>query len=108
MKTLLYFVLFTCCQLLIASFSNAQVSDPKKTNPKAVKLYNEERPHKSLNYLTPVDFEKKQLNLIQQTKPMMTESFDAINKSNGGIEPLRLEQTKPQNQDVFCAINSAD
>ena len=79
-----------------------------KNVDRAVKLYNEERPHKSLNYLTPVDFEKKQLNLIQQTKPMMTESFDAINKSNWGIEPLRLEQTKPQNRDVFYAINSVD
>jgi len=79
-----------------------------KNVDRAVKLYNEERPHKSLNYLTPVDYEKKQLNLIQQTKPMMTESFDAINKSNGGIEPLRLEQTKPQNRNVFSAINSVD
>jgi hypothetical protein len=79
-----------------------------KNVDREVKLYNEERPHKSLNYLTPVEFEKKQLNLIQQTKPMMTESFDSINKSNGGIEPLRLEQTKPQNRDVFSAINSVD
>lgn len=79
-----------------------------KNVDRAVKLYNEERPHKSLNYLTPVDFEKKQINLSQQTKLMMTESFDAINKSDWGIVPLRLEQTKPQNQDVFYAINCVD
>lgn len=76
-----------------------------KSVDRAVKLYNEERPHKSLNYLTPVDYEKKQLNLIQQTRPMMKESFDAIDKSNGASSPLRLEQTKPQNRDVFSAIN---
>ena len=33
-----------------------------------VSLYNKERPHKSLNYLTPLAFEKKKLLLAQQTK----------------------------------------
>ena len=46
----------------------------------SVSLYNEERPHKSLNYLTPLAFEKKQLLLAEQTTPKMTESFDAITK----------------------------
>jgi transposase InsO family protein len=46
----------------------------------SVYLYNEQRPHKSLNYLTPLAFEKKQLLLVKQTTPKMTESFDAITK----------------------------
>ncbi len=71
---------------------------------RAVSLYNEERPHKSLNYLTPLAYEKKLLLLVQQTTPKMTESFDAITKSNGVSNPYRLEQTTPQNQDVFSAI----
>ena len=41
MKTFLHILLFASCQLFIANFSNAQVSDPAKINPRAVKLYNE-------------------------------------------------------------------
>jgi hypothetical protein len=41
-----------------------------------VSLYNNERPHKSLNYKTPMLFEKELLNLQQQNKPTMIESFD--------------------------------
>jgi len=70
----------------------------------AVALYNEERPHKSLNYSTPLAFEKKLLLLEKQTTPKMTESFDAITKSGGASNPFRLEQTTPQNQDVISAI----
>lgn len=44
---------------------------------RAVYLYNYERPHKSLNYITPLGFEKNLLLLYQQTKPTMTESLDA-------------------------------
>jgi len=71
---------------------------------RAVSLYNEERPHKSLNYSTPLAFEKKLLLLEKQTTPKMTESFDAIIKSNGALSPFRLEQTTPQNRDVIYAI----
>lgn len=71
---------------------------------RAVSLYNEERPHKSLNYSTPLAFEKKLLLLEQQTTPKRTESFDAITKSNGASSPFRLEQTTPQNRDVISAI----
>jgi transposase InsO family protein len=76
-----------------------------KSVDRAVSLYNSERPHKSLNYATPLAFEKKQLLLEKQTTPKMTESFDAIVKSNGASSPFRLEQTTPQNRDVFYAIN---
>ena len=41
MKTFFNILLLISCQLFIVNLSNAQVSDPKKTNPKAVKLYNE-------------------------------------------------------------------
>ena len=78
-----------------------------KNVDRAISLYNDERPHKSLNYLTPKAFEMKCLTLPKQTTPKMTESFDAIIKSNGASSPLRLEQTTPQNRDVFYAINEA-
>lgn len=81
--------------------------DLSKSVDRAVSLYNNERPHKSLNYATPLAFEKKQLLLEKQTTPKMTESFDAIIKSNGASSPFRLEQTTPQNRDVFYAINEA-
>ena len=68
-----------------------------KNVDRAVSLYNEERPHKSLNYMTPLAFEKKQVLLMEQTTPKMTESFDAITKSDRASSPFRLEQTTPQN-----------
>ncbi len=36
----------------------------------------------------------------------MTESFDAKQQINGASSPINHEQTKPQNLDVFSAINS--
>lgn len=59
---------------------------------RAVSLYNEERPHKSLNYSTPLAYEKKLLLLEQQTTPKMTESFDAITKSDGASSPSNLSK----------------
>jgi len=44
---------------------------------RVIPLYNKERPHKSLNYVSPLMFENKFLTLQQQTMPTMTESFDA-------------------------------
>jgi transposase InsO family protein len=43
---------------------------------RAVSLYNNGKPHKSLNYKTPVVFEKELLYLHRQNKPKMPESFD--------------------------------
>jgi len=69
----------------------------------AVYKYNYEKPHKELRHLTPVAYEKKLLSLQQQTKPTMTESFDAKSQDLWGVEPQNPEQTKPQNRDVFSA-----
>ncbi len=69
----------------------------------AVYKYNYEKPHKELRHLTPVAYEKKLLSLQQQTKPTMTESFDAKTQDLWGVEPQNPEQTKPQNRDVFSA-----
>lgn len=44
---------------------------------RAVTLYNNEKPHKSLKYKTPLEVEKIALLLHKQTKPKMTESLDA-------------------------------
>ena len=52
-------------------------NDLVKCVDRAVHLYNTEKPHKSLKRKTPLQIEKEQLNLQQQTKPKMTESFDA-------------------------------
>src|ERR1041384_2449391 len=41
MKTFFYTLLFGCCQLLIVNFSDAQISNPAKINPRAIKMYNE-------------------------------------------------------------------
>lgn len=55
---------------------------------RAVTLYNTEKPHKSLRYKTPVQFELEILYLQQQTKPMMTKSFDAKRKINRASSPV--------------------
>lgn len=67
----------------------------------AVYKYNYEKPHKELRQITPIAYEKKLLSLQEQTKPTMTESFDAKTQDLWGVEPQNPEQTKPQNQDVF-------
>jgi len=41
MKTFSHIILLFFSQLFISNFSNAQVSDPSKINPRAIKLYNE-------------------------------------------------------------------
>ena len=55
---------------------------------RAVSLYNTEKPHKALKYRTPLEIEKEQLSLQQQTKPMMTESLDANYQLNGALSPV--------------------
>ena len=54
---------------------------------RAVHLYNTGKPHKGLKMKTPLEVEKEQLSLQQQTKPMMTESFDAKIKLGGAFSP---------------------
>lgn len=56
---------------------------------RSVRLYNGEKPHKALNYRTPLEFEKQQLLLSQQTEPKMTESLEA-NSDFRGIEPHKI------------------
>jgi putative transposase len=71
-----------------------------KSVDRAVYLYNAEKPHKGLKYATPLEFEKHHILLPQQTEPKMTESLEA--KSDfWGIEPQKIWQTEPQNQDVL-------
>lgn len=70
---------------------------------RAVELYNFEKPHKALQYLTPVKYEEKLLNLQQQTRSMMKESFDAKDQDFGASSPKNPEQTRSQNQDVISA-----
>lgn len=71
---------------------------------RSVQLYNSDKPHKELKRLTPIEFEKKILNLDQQNMPRMTESFDAKHGILGASSPFNSEQNKPQNRDVFSAI----
>lgn len=70
---------------------------------RAVKLYNFEKPHKALQYLTPMKYEEKLLNLQQQTRSMMIESFDAKDQDFGASSPKNPEQTRSQNPDVISA-----
>jgi transposase InsO family protein len=54
-----------------------------------VNLYNTEKPHKALRYLTPWQFEKQLILLKQQTELKMTESLEA-NSDFWGIEPHKI------------------
>lgn len=75
---------------------------------RAVALYNNDRPHKSINYMTPVGFEKSLLISPVQTKPKMKESFEAKVQNYGVSNPIISVQTKPQNHDVFTANIKGD
>lgn len=75
---------------------------------RAVTLYNNEKPHKSLKYKTPIAFEKSLLISHLQTKPKMKESFEAKDQIYGVSNPIKSVQTKPQNQDVFNASVEGD
>lgn len=59
----------------------------KKNVDRACTNYNTEKPHKALNKLSPVAFEKIWLTLEQQTKPKVTESLTAINSQLGHRAP---------------------
>lgn len=71
---------------------------------RAVDLFNNDRPHKSLNYRSPKEYEKELLNWRQQIKPKMTESLEA-KQIYGASSPINTEQTKPQTQDVFQQLH---
>jgi transposase InsO family protein len=58
-----------------------------KNVDRAVHLYNHEKPHKALKYLTPLEFEKQLLILNQQTEPKMTESLEAKSRFSGALSP---------------------
>jgi hypothetical protein len=62
--------------------------DLEREVDRSVILYNTEKPHKALKYKTPLQIEKEQLSLQQQTKPIMTESFDASSQLNGASSPI--------------------
>jgi putative transposase len=55
----------------------ANYNDLVKNVDRVVSLYNTGKPHKALNYLTPLDFENKLLTSLKQTTPKMKESFKA-------------------------------
>jgi len=75
-----------------------------KNVDRAVVLYNRERPHKALQYISPVAYENKVLILQQQTTPTMTGSLDAKPGLNGASSPLQTEQTTPPTPGVLSAI----
>ena len=71
---------------------------------RAVQLYNTGKPHKSLKYKTPIEFEKEIIPLPLPKKPKMTESFDAKKvQILGASSPQKSEPKKPQTQDVVSA-----
>ncbi|HEY0771465.1 MAG TPA: IS3 family transposase [Sphingobacteriaceae bacterium] len=60
-----------------------------KSVDRSIRLYNSEKPHKALNYRSPLEFEKQLLLLKQQTEPKMTESLEA-NSDFWGFEPHKI------------------
>jgi putative transposase len=61
--------------------------DLVKEVDRSVQLYNEEKPHIALQRKSPVTFEKEIIDLEQQTKPRMTESFEAKHQILGASSP---------------------
>jgi transposase InsO family protein len=75
----------------------------KRQVSRAVRLYNEDRPHKSLGYRIPASFEQQKVYLGGQTKPKMTGSLDAEPTCEGAKALPQVGQTKPQNQGILSA-----
>lgn len=65
----------------------------KKMLDRSVSLYNKEKPHKALHYLSPIDYENKLLSLHQQNKPRMKESFYGKQQIDGASSPINLSKT---------------
>lgn len=79
------------------------VNQLKKEVDRTVILYNSEKPHSKLKRMTPIAFEKKYCKIVPANKAEgggVTRRKTSIER---GIEPLRLKQTKPQDQDVISA-----
>ena len=70
---------------------------------RTVSLYNYDKPHSSLKRMTPVEFEKKWLNLISQKNATGTESFDAKVQKKGTSRPFLPSQKNAQGRDVISA-----
>lgn len=56
-------------------FEQRTLSELRVSLDRAVYLYNNEKPHSALNYISPVEFEMSYLSLNKQTKPKMTKSL---------------------------------
>ena len=77
--------------------------DLVKEAGRAVHLYNTEKPHSSLDKITPREFEQMRCTLAVHNQPMMKESFEAKHQMNGASSPASSEHNQPQNQDVISA-----
>lgn len=74
-------------------------ADLRKNVDRAVALYNCERPHKSLGYKAPIEFEKQMIELHPQTRPTVKSSSDAKTDRKDSFEASSLKtslQTRPQ------------
>lgn len=68
-----------------------------------VSLYNNDKPHSSLKRMTPVEFEKKWVNLVCQKNATETESFDAKVRKKGTSNPFLPSQMNAPGRDVISA-----
>jgi putative transposase len=69
--------------------------DLKKEVDRAVKLYNHDKPHKSLNRLTPVEFENRILALGKQSDGEKSATENET-QTPGGVQPSGLMGNNPQ------------
>lgn len=73
---------------------------------RAVRLYNEDKPHSSLARMTPVAFEQKLTTLKLQNKSTMKESVDIKLQINKGIEPMFI--CAEQVSESRCRLHNSD
>ena len=81
-------------------------SDLQQEVDRTVQLYNHEKPHTSLNRLTPVQFKERWVSLSNQTNASMKKSADATYRMNGASNPFHTNQTNATNQNVTSTIMS--
>lgn len=79
-------------------------SDLVKNLDRAVSLYNSEKPHKALDWLTPIAFEERCTLFALEQKTEGDEVIDGKDKMNGASSPIHLGNKKPQAQNVSMEI----
>lgn len=75
-----------------------------KSVDRAVQLYNTEKPHSSLQRMTPIEFEEKLNKFTMQNRSMVKESIDEKSQILRALSPEKSEQNRSQVPEIISEI----